>query len=151
MIADLSESTGVTVSAARSIYLALSEFASDRQSETFDATQADIAHRAGLSVATVKRILPTLRQVGLVTIKRNFIKGIETRSTYTIIRGALAHHELALAHQPQIKRATEEESSEESFEGTARMKNVGGSSTCDSSLAGGSGSKFNPHNGEYEW
>ncbi|HWX16594.1 MAG TPA: helix-turn-helix domain-containing protein [Chthoniobacterales bacterium] len=151
MIADVFESTSGSVNAARSIYLALSEIASDRQSETFDATQADIAHRAGLSVATVKRILPNFQKLGLIRVKRNSINGIETRSTYTLIRGALAHHEPALAHQPKTKRATEEESSEESFEGTARMKNLGDSNTCDSSLAGSSGSKFNPHSGEYEW
>jgi len=151
MIADVFESTSGSVNAARSIYLALAEIGSDRQSDTFDVSQAAIAHRASLSVATVKRILPTLRQVGLVTIKRNFVNGIETRSTYRIIRGALAHHERALAQPPKTKRATEEELSEESFEGTTRMKNVSGSNTCGSSLAGGSGSKFNPHSGEYEW
>jgi DNA-binding MarR family transcriptional regulator len=151
MIADVFESTSGSVNAARSIYLALAEIASDRQSDTFDASQADIAHRASSSVATVKRILPTLRQVGLVTVKRNFANGIETRSTYRIIRGALAHHERALGQPPKTKRATEEELSEESFERAARMKNVMGSNTCGSSLAGGSGSKFNPHSGEYEW
>lgn len=151
MIADVFESTSGSVNAARSIYLALGEIGSDRQSDTFDASQVDIAHRAGLSVATVKRILPTFQKLGLIQVKRNSINGIETRGTYTIIRGALAHHERALVHQPKTKRATEEESSEESFEGTTRMKSVGGSNTCDSSLAGSGGSTFNPQNGEYEW
>jgi DNA-binding MarR family transcriptional regulator len=135
MIADVfSEGTG-SVNSARSLYLALAEIASDKQRDRFDASQAEIAHRAGLSVASVKRILPVFRRLGLIKIKHNSTNGIQTRSTYTLIRGALAHGELALAQQPKTKRATEEESSEETFEGTARMKKAVSSSTCDNSLA----------------
>jgi DNA-binding MarR family transcriptional regulator len=103
MIGDVfSESTG-SVNSARSLYLALAEIASDKRSDTFDASQSEIAHRAGLSVASVKRILPVFRRLGLIKIKRNSINGIETRSTYTLIRGALAHGELALAQEPKTK------------------------------------------------
>jgi len=103
MIADVFAENFGSVNAARSIYLALAEIASDRQSDTFDASHAEIAHRAGLSVATVKRVLPTFRDLGLVVIKRNSINKIERPSTYTLIRGALAHHELALAQGTKNK------------------------------------------------
>src|SRR5438552_19014356 len=43
---------------ARSIYLALTEIASDKQRDSFEASQAEIAARASLSIATVRRILP---------------------------------------------------------------------------------------------
>ena len=114
MIADIFQSK--KAAAARSLYLALCETASDKQSETFETSQRDLAHRAALSISTVKRILPVLQQVGLVTITRKFENKIETRSVYTLIRGAVAHGEQALAQQSKTKRATEEESFEESFE-----------------------------------
>jgi DNA-binding MarR family transcriptional regulator len=110
MISDVFAESAGSINAARSIYLSLAEIASDKASDTFDASQADIGHRAGLSVATVKRILPLFRRLGLIKIKRNSINGIETRSTYTLIRTMLAHHELALVQQPKTKRATLEES-----------------------------------------
>jgi hypothetical protein len=84
---------------------------------------------------------------------------METSSTYTVIRGPLADSELALAHLPKSKRATEKESLEE---GTARKKKVlGGRSSYSSSLAAGedgeividerTGERKNTRTGEYEW
>jgi hypothetical protein len=103
MITDVFTENFGSASAARSIYVALTEIASDRQSDTFDASHAAIAHRAGLSVATVKRVLPIFRDLGLVVIKRNSVNRIEQSSTYTLIRVALAHHELALDHGTKTK------------------------------------------------
>jgi hypothetical protein len=164
MIGDVfSQKAGTSNSArsARSLYLALCEIASDKQSDTYDESQPAIAVRAGLSVATVKRLLPIFGQLGLVKVKRNFINGMETSSTYTIIRGPIAHHELALAQLPKTKRATEKESLEESFEGTARKKSVlGGRSNRHSSLAekdgeividAKTGERKNKTTGEYEF
>jgi hypothetical protein len=136
-----------SASSARSLILALVEIASDRQSDKFDASQPEIAIRAGLSVSTVRRILPVFGQLGLVKIKRNSINGIETTSTYTIIRGPLAHHERAPVHLLKSKRATEKESVEESLEGTARMESVRGNrKTRNNSLA-----EFDEKIGEDEW
>ncbi len=42
---------------ARSVYLALSEVASDEQSDTFQVSKALIAHKAGVSIKTVQRSL----------------------------------------------------------------------------------------------
>ena len=115
MIGDVFENCGGSAAAARSIYLALTEIASDWHSNTFDASQSEIAHRARLSVSTVKRVLPTFRELGLIVIKRNFVNNIEQPSTYTVIRGALPHGERARAHGEwahapgtKMKRATEE-------------------------------------------
>jgi len=150
-----------SASSARSLYLALTEIASDRQSDRYEASQPPIAVRAGLSVSTVRRLLPVFGQLGLVKIKRNSFNGIETTSTYTIIRGPLVHHERAPVHLLKIKRATEKESLEESLEGTARKKSVlGGRSTRGSSLAKEdgeividekTGERKNKKTGEYEW
>ena len=123
-------------SSARSLYLALCEIASDRQSDRYNTSQPEIAIRAGLSVATVRRLLPVFKHLGLVKIERNSVHGIQTASTYTIIRGPLAHHERTPAHLLKTRRATEKESVEESVEGTARRESLlGGRSTYRSSLA----------------
>src|SRR5436305_8286218 len=136
MIGDVFSENSGSVKSARSVYLALAEIASDKQRDTFDANQQEIATRAGLSVPSVKRLLPVFRQLGLIKIKRNSINGFETRSTYTLVRGyAVAHGEPALAQHLKTKRATEEEFSEETFERTARKEKSVSSSTCGSSLA----------------
>lgn len=150
MIGDVFEENTGSINAARSIYLGLAEIASDKASDTFDASQADIAHRAGLSLATVKRILPKFRQLGLIRVKRNSINGIETRSTYTLIRGTLAHCEPTLAQQPKTKRATLEESTKKASNCAARKKSSVSSSTRGNSLAGRC-EGFNSETEEYEW
>jgi len=115
MINDVfSESKGLSKAApsARSIYVALCEIASDKHRDgNLDPSQAEIAARAAVSLATVKRLLPILKKLGLVNIERRFEHGMERPSTYTIIRGELpiAHKELALAHEAKIQRATEKE------------------------------------------
>ncbi len=103
MITDVFTENFRGASAARSIYVALSQIASDQQSDTFDASQSVIAHRAGLSVATVKRVLPIFRDLGLVVIKRNYVNNIEQSSTYTLVRASLAHHELTPVLLPKTK------------------------------------------------
>ena len=149
MISDVFAEGAGSINAARSIYLSLAEIASDKASDTFDASQADIGHRAGLSVATVKRILPLFRTLGLIKIKRNSIRGIETRSTYTLIRTALAHHEPALAQQPKTKRATLEESTKKGTKREeARMEKRDEAEVR--SLADGR-STFDPETQDYKW
>ena len=122
---------------ARSVYVALTEIASDRASDTFDSSHPEIANRAGMSVSSVRRILPTLEKLGKVKVRPNAINGIQVRSTYTIIREHTpAHGEHPPAQLLNAKRTTEEEMYEESFEGTARRERVRANrSTCSSSLA----------------
>jgi len=73
---------------ARSLYVALTELASDEQSETFTASKALIAHKAGLSVKTVERLLRGFEEMGLVKIDRNSASAtfgaIKSANTYTL-------------------------------------------------------------------
>ena len=103
MITDVFTENFGSASSARSIYLALTQIASDKHSNTFDASHAVIAHRAGLSVATVRRVLPIFDDLGLVVIKRNYVNNIEQSSTYTLVRASLAHHELTPVLLPKTK------------------------------------------------
>src|SRR5436190_17599694 len=68
---------------ARSLYVALTELASDNGSETFTARKALIAHKGGLSYSTVQRLLKGLEQLGLVRIEPGRINGqLKTANTY---------------------------------------------------------------------
>jgi hypothetical protein len=138
--------------AARSIYAALCEIASDKQSDSFDVSQSEIAHRALVSVASVKRILPVFRRLRLVKIQRNSINGIETRSTYTLVRGAASSHR-ASASSPTRNEVSyvRRISSKKASNGEARKRNTLVSNTQARSLADGNGGGFNPETGEYEW
>jgi len=78
---------------ARSLYLAMTQLASDNGSETFTATKALIAHKAGLSVSTVQRLLKGFEQLGLTKIEREFAErnsgAIRAPNNYTLL--ALGH------------------------------------------------------------
>jgi DNA-binding transcriptional ArsR family regulator len=68
IMCELSEGGGAC--AGRSVYLALTEFASDAQSASFVITVAEIAHRAGISKRTTTTALKQLEEIGLVRIER---------------------------------------------------------------------------------
>ncbi len=70
---------------ARSVYLALTELASDNGGERFTATKALIAHRAGLSISTTERLLKGFEQKNLVAITRNRIGAWKQPNTYTLL------------------------------------------------------------------
>jgi hypothetical protein len=74
---------------ARSLYVAMTELASDNESDTFTATKALIAHKAGLSVSTVQRLLNGFEQLGVVRIERGFAErnsgAIRAPNTYTLL------------------------------------------------------------------
>jgi hypothetical protein len=78
---------------ARSLYVALTELASDNGSETFTVTKALIAHKAGLSVSTVQRVLKGFEQLGVVHIEGQFAErnsgAIRAPNTYMLL--ALGH------------------------------------------------------------
>jgi len=82
---------------ARSLYLALCELASDKQSETFTANKALIAHKAGVSVSTAARLLNGLEELGLVKIDRNVAAGVfKAPNTYTLL--AIGHSDLSIGN-----------------------------------------------------
>src|SRR5439155_13527751 len=70
---------------ARSLYVALTELASDSGSETFTARKALIAHRAGLSISTTERLLKGFEQLNLVAITRNRLGAWKQPNTYTLL------------------------------------------------------------------
>ena len=72
---------------ARSVMLALSEIASDKQSDTFTAATSYIAQRAGVAVKTVKRMTKTFKKLGFVIIRPRSANGLKIANQYTLIRG----------------------------------------------------------------
>jgi hypothetical protein len=89
---------------ARSLYVALSELASDNESQTFTATKALIAHKAALSISTVQRLLNGFEQLGVVQVKRNLEKqtqgAIKSPNTYTLL--SIGHSDLtSIGHRGQ--------------------------------------------------
>jgi hypothetical protein len=77
---------------ARSLYLAMTELASDQQSDVFTVPGALIAYKAGLSVRTVERLMHGLEHLEIVAVKRNIARptsgtagAIKAASTYTLL------------------------------------------------------------------
>lgn len=69
------------VSTALCVYDALTEIASDEQNETFTTTHAWISRLSGVSPTTIKKVLPVLRDLGLVSIST---PALRAPSTYTL-------------------------------------------------------------------
>ena len=88
-------------SRARSVYVALSEIASDQASETFVVNKALIGYRAGLSTRTVQRALRDLERASVVIIRRN-TEGIKTASSYTLTGNDVS----TSGHKVSTKRLT---------------------------------------------
>jgi hypothetical protein len=77
------------VASGRSVYVAMTQLASDAQSETFTSNIALIGHKAGLSYHTVEKILKGLEELGLIAIRRVSRASnsglIKAPSTYTLL------------------------------------------------------------------
>ena len=88
MLADVFSASKIgSLSAGRSVYLALAEIASDKQTETFSVATSYIAQRAGVSSKTVRRVIGMLKKLGFVRIKARSINGLKASNEYTVIRG----------------------------------------------------------------
>jgi hypothetical protein len=88
MISDIFDATN-DVSSARTIYVALSEFASDNGSETFTESIAQIARRAAVSYSTAARLLNRLEKLKLIDIKRHCFPGTKERAPSTYSLGSM--------------------------------------------------------------
>ena len=88
MIGDIFDATN-DVRSARSVYLSLTEFASDAQSNTFSQSVANIARRAGVSYRTCFEVLKRFEALKILAVKRNRLAGTKERSpsTYTLCNG----------------------------------------------------------------
>jgi molybdenum-dependent DNA-binding transcriptional regulator ModE len=86
MITDIFDATN-DVNSARTIYVALTEFASDNGNETFTVPIAQIARRAGVSYRTAFAILNRFESLKLIAVKRQLVEGTKERapSTYTML------------------------------------------------------------------
>ncbi|HEX3716867.1 MAG TPA: hypothetical protein VH595_02780 [Verrucomicrobiae bacterium] len=72
------------MSIALAVYMALTEIASDKQSETFETTLLWIALMAGASVSSVKRIIPDLEAISIINVRRTQ-QGGKGPSTYSLL------------------------------------------------------------------
>jgi hypothetical protein len=77
--------------AARSVYLAMTEIASDEQSDTFTKPIANIARRAHVSYRTASEKLKRFEALEIIRVERNTIPGTRELgpSTYTLGNGCL--------------------------------------------------------------
>ena len=111
-----------TLVAARSVMLALSEIASDKQSDTFTAATSYIAHRAGVTSKTFRRMIKIFKQLRFLRVQPRSENGLKVANEYSLIR---SHGPIGLIYPSLGKRRktdlpTREELSEESTESTAR-------------------------------
>jgi hypothetical protein len=143
-----------SLSAARSFILALSEIASDRQSDTFVAATSYIAQRAGITQKTVRRMNKTFKRLGFLNIQPRSENGLKLSSQYTLIRGrgSMGLIYPSLGKRRKIHLPTREELNEESREGTARKEeNVLASNDNDIVIHERTGERFNKGTKEFEW
>jgi hypothetical protein len=140
--------------AARSVMLALSEIASDRQNDTFVVAVSYIAQRGGVTPKTVSRMTKTFKRLGFLKIRPRSENGLKLSSEYTLIRGqgSIGPVYPSLGKRQKTDLPTREESSEESREGTARKgKEVLAINGNDLEIHERIGERFNARTGEYEW
>src|SRR5262249_42394320 len=154
-----------SLAAARSVMLALSEIASDKQKDTFTVSTSYIAQRAGVAAKTVKRVTNTLKKLGFVSIRPRSANGLKIANEYTLIRGKCPLHlsYLSMGKAPKIRLHRREESNEESTEGTARKRKTSCISVNQENAQNAedgrdeimidpkTGERFNKRTGEYDW
>ena len=111
-----------SLTAARSVILALSEIASDRQNDTFTVATSYIAQRAGVTSKTVRRMITTLKKLGFVFVRSRSGNGLKITSEYTLMRGKCRLSVIypSMGKRRKLRLPRREESNEQSTEGTAR-------------------------------
>ena len=103
---------------------ALSEIASDKQSDTFTAATSYVAHRAGVTSKTVRRMIKTFKRLRFLRVQPRSENGLKVANEYTLIRGNAAMGLIysSLRKPRKTDLPTREELNEESTEGTARKE-----------------------------
>ncbi len=151
-----------SLAAARSVMLALSEIASDKQSDTFTASTSYIAQRAGVTSKTVQRMINTFKRLGFVKTQPRSANGLKLASEYSLIRGHVPMGPIypTLGKARETRVPTREESEVESIVGTARKEkesslNVNGEkgdqSEDDIVTHERTGERFNKRTKEFDW
>ena len=143
------------VASARSVYLALTQIASDEQSETFTRRIREIALTAAVSYRTTFHMLKRFEVLYIVRVKRNYVAGTKENapSTYTLCNGCITLCNSRIqASLPRVQKnlrtgtARRGKSLEESVQGTVHGKNVINTSTTCST-----GESFDEETGEYNF
>ena len=137
MIADIFDATN-DVNSARTIYVALTEFASDNGSETFTAPIAQIARRAGVSYRTAFAILNRFESLKLIAVKRHVVEGTKERapSTYTMLGNqciTLCNRRIQARLPRMIKKNDNDKNQQKENQG--RLKTLGNSTSVTSGNA----------------
>jgi hypothetical protein len=151
-----------SLAAARSVMLALSEIASDKQSDTFTASTSYIAQRAGVTSKTVQRTIKTFKRLGFVKSQPRSANGLKLASEYSLIRGHIPMGPIypTLGKARETRLPTREELEVESIEGTARKEkksslNVNGEKgqqdEDDIVDHERTGERFNKRTKEFDW
>ena len=154
-IADvLEEGKHGNLTAARSVYLALGEIASDKQSDTYTVATSYIAQRAGVTSKTVRRVIKILKRLGFLKAQPRSANGLKLSHEYTLIRSdspvGLSYP--SFGKPGKIALPTREEYDEESREGTARKeKEILSINDNDIITHVGTGERFNQRTKEFDW
>jgi hypothetical protein len=142
------------LAAARSVYLALSEIASDKQSDTFTVATSYIGQRAGVTSKTVRRVIKILKRLGFLKVQGRSSNGLKSANQYTLV---WSNHSIgpiypSLGKTKEITLPKKEECTEESRESTARNgKEMLSSNNNDIEIDERTGERFNKRNGEFIW
>ena len=149
------------LAAARSVYLALSEIASDKQSDTVIIATLYIAQRAGVTSKTVRRVTKILKQLGFLKMQGRSANGLKLANQYTLVRssGSIDRIYPSLDKETAMTLPTREECIEESKESTARKRKNALSTNAkrsdqneeDITIHPRTGERFNAHTGEFIW
>jgi hypothetical protein len=111
MIASIFDATN-DVNSARSLYLALSEFASDNGTETFTESIAQIARRAGVSYRTTTSFMKRFESLKLIAIVRQTFPGtkLQAPNSYTMLgNSCLSVGNELLSSLPRVQRKKRKE------------------------------------------
>jgi hypothetical protein len=140
---------------------AQSEIASDKESDTFTAATLYIAHRAGVTPKTVRRMIKTFKLLHFLRVQPRSHAGLKVASQYTLIRGnagvGLISPSLGKASKTGLR--TREESSEQFTESTARKEkdslstsgNRDKQNEVDIVIHPRTGERFNKRTKEFVW
>jgi hypothetical protein len=79
------EASAISIASARSLYLALTEAASNRSKDSFVVTQGELASLAGLSRSTVNKLVSEFAGIGIIKIEARREGKINLPSIYTLL------------------------------------------------------------------
>jgi hypothetical protein len=140
------------LAAARSVYLALGEIASDKQSDTFTVATSYIAQRGAVTSKTVRRVIGILKKLGFLKTQPRSVNGLKLSHEYTLVRGdsPLGLSYPSFGKPGKIALPTREEYDEESRESTARKeKKVSSVNDNDIVIHARTGERFNKRTKEF--